>query len=87
MRNYMKTNGNKYCYFDISIHGKPLDQIVIELFYNDCPKTSDNFLSLCKGFTNDKGENISYRKTAFHRIAKSGYIQGGDLGKFHSNNL
>jgi cyclophilin family peptidyl-prolyl cis-trans isomerase len=75
----MKSNGNKYCYYDICIGGQPLDRVVFELYYKECPNTCENFLSLCRGFTNQEGEKVTYRDTIFHRVVKRGYIQGGDL--------
>jgi cyclophilin family peptidyl-prolyl cis-trans isomerase len=82
----MKTSGHKYCFFDISIAGKALNRVVIQLFHNDLPITCENFLSLCKGFSNDKKEKVSYKDTTFHRVVKGGYIQGGDLSSLTSNN-
>ena len=54
-------------------------RVVFEIFYDKCPKTCDNFLSICKGFKNNKDEIISYEKSSIHRIVKNSYIQGGDL--------
>jgi peptidyl-prolyl cis-trans isomerase-like 6 len=79
LRDYMKTNGNKYCFFEIILNGKALDRIVFELFYSQLPKTCENFLSLCEGFRNERGNKLWYKNSIFHRIVKNGYIQGGDL--------
>jgi len=75
----MSSNGNRYCFMDVSIGDKKLDRVVFELFYNQCPKTCDNFLALCKGTKNSYGEHLSYQNAIFNRVVKSGYIQGGDL--------
>ncbi len=79
LRNYMKNNGNRYVFFDFSIGDKSLDKVVIELFVNECPKTCENFLSLCKGTKNSKNEFLSYENSTVNRIVKTGYLQGGDL--------
>ena len=79
-RNHIQDTKNKYCFFDLACDGKQYDRILIELFFNDCPKTSTNFLELCKGKTKNKmGETITYEGTIINRIVKDGYIQGGDL--------
>lgn len=76
----MKANGNRYVFFEFSIGEKILERVIIELFYNDCPKTCENFLALCKGSKkNSKNELLSYENTIINRIVKGGYLQGGDL--------
>jgi cyclophilin family peptidyl-prolyl cis-trans isomerase len=75
---YKLTTGNKYCYFDIRIDNRYLRRVVFELFA-DCPRTSENFLSLCKGFKNEFGETVSYVDSTIHRVVKNGFLQGGDL--------
>ncbi len=75
----MRTNGNKFCFFDLSINNKPVGKVVFELFYNQLPKTCENFLSLCEGFRNEKGNKLWYKNTVIHRIVKNGYIQGGEI--------
>ena len=81
----MRSNGNKYCYFDISLGGQPLERVIFELYSKDCPETCENFYSLCRGFTNEEGQKVTYKDTIFHRIVKKGYIQGGDLSSVTSN--
>ncbi len=81
----MKKNGNKYCYIQFKIDEKVLNPVIIELFYNDCPKTSENFLSICKGTKNSKGELLTYEETSLNRIVKNGYVQCGDLKDLNKN--
>lgn len=53
---------------------RKLGRIIIELYSAIVPKTCHNFLGLCSN-TNE----LSYKKTPFHRII-SGYLcQGGDV--------
>jgi len=76
----MLATKNKYCFMELSCEGKNYEKIIIELFNNICPKTSRNFLELCKGKTKNKmGESLSYEGTLINRIVKDGYIQAGDL--------
>jgi len=54
------------CYLKI----KGMGDIHIELFDNIVPKTSENFILLCK--------NKKYNDSIFHRVIKGFMIQGGD---------
>jgi peptidyl-prolyl isomerase G (cyclophilin G) len=37
------------CFFDIELNGNPVGRIIFELFNELCPKTCENFRSLCTG--------------------------------------
>jgi hypothetical protein len=82
LSNYMISNGNKYCYFNFAMGEKSLGKVVFELFYNDCPKTCDNFISLCKGDT-----KLSYKSSTFNRVVSNGFIQGGDISSYTGNSF
>jgi UPF0288 family protein (methanogenesis marker protein 3) len=43
------TEERKRCFFDITINGVDSGRIVIELFNDVTPKTSENFRKLCTG--------------------------------------
>lgn len=76
----MISNGNKYCYFDISRDDKLLGKVIFELFYNDCPKTCDNFFALC-----GNNNKLNYKNSIINRIVSNGFIQGGDLSTYNGN--
>lgn len=59
-----------YTYLDVSINENFIGRVVIELFDNDAPLASNNFISLC--------QEKKYVNTFFHRIIKNFIIQGGD---------
>merc|ERR1719316_878251 len=68
-------------YFDVSIGGQSAGRVTIGLFGEDVPKTTANFLHLCKG---DKGMGTSgkplhFKDSIFHRIIPNFMIQGGDF--------
>lgn len=88
LKEFFLTNGLKYVYFDFQFEKAEgeepakedkLDRVIIELFNTQCPITSKNFLEICKGTTNDKGEKLSYENTIIHRVSPSSFIQGGDI--------
>ncbi|KAK6099814.1 hypothetical protein MT418_001195 [Batrachochytrium dendrobatidis] len=63
-------------FMDISIGGKPVGRIVIQLALETTPLTCKNFHALC---TSRLG--YGYRNTPFHRIIPGFMCQGGDITK------
>lgn len=73
-----------YCFFDITIGGKPLkERIVMELFADVTPKTCENFRQLCLGnggkTVEGTGVPMTYKGCSFHRVIAGFMIQGGDF--------
>ena len=61
-------------FLDMSIGGKPIGRIEIELKTAVCPKTAENFKQLCTG-----EQGFGYANSPFHRIIPGFMCQGGDF--------
>ena len=70
-------------YFDISLRGKDLGRIVIELFGENAPCAAENFRMLCSG---ERGKNpaqgkMSFKGCKFFKMQPGAYICSGDIMK------
>lgn len=82
LKKFISENGNKFVYFDFTIEtsqSPKLKRVVFALYNKRCPQTVQNFLSLCVGFRNDKGETVTYKGSIINRVSQHSFIQGGDL--------
>ena len=67
-------------YFDMSIDGKEVGQIIIGLYGNAVPKTVLNFETLVRGdTTHPRGRKLAYEGSTFHRVIPDFMLQGGDF--------
>lgn len=71
----MNSTGASYCYMDIKVGDAKGKRVVYELNARDCPKTCENFMTLCEGST----KKLRYKGSPIHRIVQGGWIQGGDI--------
>lgn len=53
------------CFFDITINGSDAGRIIFELFDDVCPKTCENFRSLCTG---EKGIGKIHDKPLYYKV-------------------
>jgi cyclophilin family peptidyl-prolyl cis-trans isomerase len=72
----MTEDTNPRVAFDVKIGDQDAGTIVFELFADIVPKTAENFRALCTG---EKGEDMTYAGSPFHRIIPDFMIQGGDF--------
>lgn len=82
---YLEPGGNgPRVFMDLSLGGKAMGRIVIQLYADKTPITAENFRALCTGHTPDEnGVKRTLQKTfaqsIFHRIVPGMCLQGGDI--------
>ena len=67
---------NPVVFLDIKIGENEPKRVEIELFKDKVPKICENFRCLCTG---EKGGNLHYKGSIFHRVNKGFMIEGGDI--------
>ncbi|KAL8829257.1 MAG: hypothetical protein Q9170_006252 [Blastenia crenularia] len=68
-------------FFDIQSGADYFGRIVIELFGDKTPKSSENFRAICTSSHNSHSlaRPLTYKSSPFHRIIDEFMIQGGDI--------
>lgn len=67
---------NPRVFFDMAADGAALGRIVMELRADIVPRTAENFRALCTG---EKGGDLSFKNSCFHRVISNFMCQGGDF--------
>jgi len=67
---------NRYVYFEMTVGGEDVGKIVMLLFDDKVPKTTENFYQLCTG-----AQGFGYEGSTFHRVIPQFMCQGGDFTK------
>merc|ERR1719213_762545 len=75
-------DGSIYVYLEVEISSVNIGRMIFKLYHNICPRTVENFRSLCTG---ERGTglmtklNLHYKGARFHRIISGFMAQGGDF--------
>ena len=67
---------NPRVFFDMVADGAALGRIIMELRADVVPRTAENFRALCTG---EKGGNLTFKGSSFHRVITNFMCQGGDF--------
>eukprot|EP01056_Protomagalhaensia_sp_Gyna25_P000843 Protomagalhaensia_sp_Gyna_25__842@NODE_1405_length_1866_cov_74_275315_g1132_i0_p2_GENE_NODE_1405_length_1866_cov_74_275315_g1132_i0NODE_1405_length_1866_cov_74_275315_g1132_i0_p2_ORF_typecomplete_len195_score15_63Pro_isomerase/PF00160_21/6_7e56_NODE_1405_length_1866_cov_74_275315_g1132_i012481832 len=70
---------NPVVFFDIAIGGVQVGRILMELFKDVCPKTTENFRQFCTGEHIANKLSQGYKGSQFHRVIRDFVVQGGDF--------
>ena len=68
-------------FFDLSIGGRNIGRLEMELFMDVVPRTAENFRALCNGIVSQGSSKkaLTYKGSCFHRIIPGFMAQGGDI--------
>ncbi|CAF3265745.1 unnamed protein product [Rotaria sp. Silwood2] len=69
--------GRKTCFLSLEINGKFSDDILIKLYYDKAPITSNYFRSICIG-----QRGFGFENTFFNYLYIDGFIEGGETEIF-----
>ncbi|KAK9170836.1 Cyclophilin type peptidyl-prolyl cis-trans isomerase/CLD family protein [Cryptosporidium meleagridis] len=72
---------NPVVFLDICLldENNKIGRLVIELFQDIVPKTSENFRQFCTGEYKKNLKSLGYKGSTIHRVIKDFVIQGGDF--------
>jgi len=76
--------GRSKVFFSMTIGGKKIGKIVMELYDDIVPKTAKNFKCLCTGEMGrgkTTGKKLHFKGSSFHRVIPDFMCQGGDFSR------
>ncbi|XP_069940389.1 peptidyl-prolyl cis-trans isomerase H isoform X2 [Cherax quadricarinatus] len=80
----LRHTNNPVVFFDITVGQTEIGRMIMELYADVCPKTSENFRQFCTGEYRKDGVPMGYKGACFHRVIKDFMIQGGDFVRANS---
>ncbi|CAD8073464.1 unnamed protein product [Paramecium primaurelia] len=66
-------------FLDIKIGTDKPKRVIIKLFYDEMPKTCENFRALCTGEKSNPYVKLNFRDVPFHKIYSNFMALGGDI--------
>lgn len=66
-------------YYELIFFMQEIGRLIMELYADIVPKTSENIRQFCTGEYRKDGIPFGYKGCCFHRIIKDFMIQGGDF--------
>ncbi|XP_066908125.1 peptidyl-prolyl cis-trans isomerase H-like [Halyomorpha halys] len=79
IQSQLRNTSNPVVFMDISVGATEIGRMILELFADVVPKTSENFRQLCTGEYKKDGVPLGFKGSTFHRVIKDFMIQGGDF--------
>ncbi|KAM9005063.1 probable inactive peptidyl-prolyl cis-trans isomerase-like 6 isoform X1 [Sarcophilus harrisii] len=78
---YLRNSKHPLVFFEVTVNKRIIGRLIFELYADVCPKTCENFRTLCTGKAgfSQSGIKLHYKNTIFHRLVKNGWLQGGDI--------
>ncbi|KAK9992579.1 hypothetical protein SO802_027564 [Lithocarpus litseifolius] len=72
---------NAKVFFDMTIDGQPTGHIIMELYADVVPRTTENFRALCtdKNGASRSGKPLHYKGSSFHCVIPRFMCQGGNF--------
>jgi len=79
IQSQLRSPNNPVVFFDVQVGTTEIGRLIMELYADVVPRTSENFRQFCTGEYRRDGVPSGYKNCSFHRVIKDFMIQGGDF--------